>query len=305
MKTDDEHHPWAVLLAGGDGRRLSALTQRITGTATPKQFCPVIGSVSLLEHTRRRVSLLISEDRVLTALTGTHERFYKPIVGHLSSEHLLIQPQNRGTAPAILHASLRLAELAPDARVALFPCDHFVDDDARFMRHVELALDTVVERPELTVLLGIVADRPETGYGWIEPGKPIGPGPVFSVRQFWEKPSAEIAAGLLDRGCVWNSFVIVARVSTLLGLFMIALPKLYLSFARIRGTLGTVFEQETLRRLYDDLPCSSFSDDVLMKNGVNLGVLPVVGVQWNDLGEPHRVIETLDRLGVRPAWQAA
>ncbi len=86
---------------------------------------------------------------------------------------------------------------------------------------------------------------------------------------------------------------------------MIALPNLYLSFRKVRVTFGTVFEDETLQRLYNDLPSSSFSDDVLMRNGVNLGVLPVAGIQWNDLGEPHRVIETLDRLGIRQPWQAA
>lgn len=96
----------------------------------------------------------------------------------------------------------------------------------------------------------------------------------------------------------------IARVSTLLGLFMMATPDLYLSFKKIWRTFGTAFEDETLDRLYNDLSPGSFSDDVL-RHGVNLGVLPVVGVQWNDLGEPHRVLETLDRMGIRQAWQAA
>jgi mannose-1-phosphate guanylyltransferase len=265
---------WAILLAGGEGKRLSTLTQRISGKTTPKQFCAVIGNRSLVEQTRKRVSLAVSEDRILTAVTRSHERFYKPILAGVLPRNLVIQPQNRGTAPAILYALLRLADLAPDAQVALFPCDHFVDDDREFMRHVELAFDAVSYRPELAVL-GIAADRPETSYGWIEPGKAIGLDPIFAVRRFWEKPHAELASELLRRRCLWNSFVMVARVSTLLGLFMIALPNLYLSFKKIRSTFGTVFEYETLQRLYNDLPSTSFSDDVLMRNGVNLGVLPV------------------------------
>lgn len=71
---------------------------------------------------------------------------------------------------------------------------------------------------------------------------------------------------------------------------MMATPDLYLSFKKIWRTFGTAFEDETLDRLYNDLSPGSFSDDVL-RHGVNLGVLPVVGVQWNDLGEPHRVLK--------------
>jgi mannose-1-phosphate guanylyltransferase len=299
------HQPWAILLAGGEGKRLSSLTLKITGEPTPKQFCALLGRQSLLEQTRERVSLLVEEDHILTALTQTQERFYKPIADGSPSHNLVIQPRNRGTGPAILYALLRLAQLDPAAQVGLFPCDHFVDDDREFMRHVQIAFEAVTYRPELTVLLGIAADRAESSYGWIEPGKPVGPGQVVSVRQFWEKPHPELAGELLRRGCLWNSFVIVARVSTLIGLFMIAMPSLYRAFEKVRTVFGSVVEDDTVRRLYDRIAPSNFSDDVLTRHGVNLGVLPVDGVQWNDLGEPHRVAETLRRLGIRHAWQAA
>lgn len=96
--------PWAILLAGGEGKRLSVLTQRITGDTTPKQFCPLIGDQSMLEQTRSRASLVVKQDHILTALTRTQERFYTPIVGDIPSRNLVIQPRNRGTAPAILYA---------------------------------------------------------------------------------------------------------------------------------------------------------------------------------------------------------
>jgi mannose-1-phosphate guanylyltransferase len=299
----ETNQAWAILLAGGEGTRLSALTRKITGDTTPKQFCRLIGNESLFEQTHKRVSLLIEQDRIISALTRSHERFYKSVLEETMTRNLVVQPRNRGTAPAILYSLLRLTELDPCSRVALFPCDHFVDDDSEFMRHVKVAFDAIDRRPELTILLGIAAERPETSYGWIEPGQAISDG-VCSIRRFWEKPQKELASELHRRGCLWNSFVMVARASTLLGLFAVATPKLYSSFKKVRGAFGTKFEQRAIEQLYEQLPASSFSDDILMHGG-NLGVLRVSGVLWNDLGEPVRLIETLARLGVRLEWPAA
>jgi len=67
----------AIILAGGDGTRLSEITRRISGDSTPKQFCPVIGNTSLLEQTRLRVSLAVDKNRIFTVLNRAHERHYR------------------------------------------------------------------------------------------------------------------------------------------------------------------------------------------------------------------------------------
>ncbi|HVB79366.1 MAG TPA: sugar phosphate nucleotidyltransferase [Candidatus Binataceae bacterium] len=295
----------AIILAGGDGKRLAGLTRQITGEAVPKQFCQLIGDTSMVQQTRRRVSLTVDDERIFTTLTRTHERFYSPILGSVASRNLIVQPESRGTAPAILYSLLRLAATNPLARVAIFPSDHFIDDDRKFMRHVEMAFAVTALRPEFTVLLGIAPQWPEPGYGWIEPGAAIGGTPVFLVRRFWEKPRSEIAGELLGHGCLWNSFVMVGRLSTLLGLFLIALPELYLAFNRIRPVIDTAFEEKTLQRVYADLRSTGFSERVLAEHPVNLAVLPVHGVEWSDLGEPRRVMDTIARTGIRPQWLAA
>jgi mannose-1-phosphate guanylyltransferase len=295
----------AIVLAGGDGKRLSGLTRQITGEATPKQFCRLIGDISLLQQTRRRASLVVDDERIFTTLTRSHEHFYAPILGNTASRNLIVQPENRGTAPAILYSLLRMATTAPRARVAILPSDHFIDDDPKFMRHVETAFTATALRPEFTVLLGIAPQWPEPGYGWIEPGAAVGETPVFLVRRFWEKPAARLAGELLGSGCLWNSFVMVGQLSTLLGLFLIALPELYLAFNKIRPVIGTMFEEKTVERLYADLRSTGFSEQVLAEHPVNLAVLPVHGVEWSDLGEPRRVMDTIARTGIRPQWLAA
>jgi mannose-1-phosphate guanylyltransferase len=306
MPIEDQRR-WAIILAGGEGKRLSSLTRRIAGDARPKQFCSVIGNTSLIEQTRRRVSLSVADDHILVVVTRAHERYYGPLLGDMRQQNLVIQPDNRGTAAAILYSLLRLSKLAHTACVALFPSDHFVNDERHFMRHIDLAFDAVRLRPELTVMLGIAADSSETAYGWIEPGRPVGTehASILEVHQFWEKPSAELAKRLRDRACLWNSFVMVARLSTLLGLIMVTVPELYRSFARISSTLLTSSEERSIEGLYGSIDDTDFSRDVLARRPINLAVLPVRGCEWSDLGEPKRVIDVLSRQRIHPRWNVA
>jgi mannose-1-phosphate guanylyltransferase len=293
---------WAVILAGGDGTRLRSMTRAIAGDDRPKQFCSIIGRGTLLDQTRLRVALSIRSDRTVLALTEQHECFYQPLADTISNELLLAQPENKGTAPAILYALLRIAAKSPQAIVALFPSDHYFSDDEAFMSHVELALDAVWARPETATLLGITATGPEVEYGWIEPQPSIlgsAPRSITRVRRFWEKPTPTVARELMERRCLWNSFVMVGRVDTLLKMTQQALPELYNSFAAIVPAFGTTAERIALRKVYSKIPETNFSHEVLAKQPDNLSVMRVDEVGWSDLGDPTRVLSTLARMGVR------
>ncbi len=183
---------WGIILAGGDGARLRTLTRRIAGDDRPKQFCSIVGGETLLDQTSRRAALAIAPERILAVFTQAHERFYQPLLAASPSSRAVVQPENRGTAPAILYALLRLAAVAPDAVAAIFPSDHYVSDGPAFMAHVRATFDAVAARPEVVALLGIAPDGPEVEYGWIEPADPITaeePETLSRVRRFWEKPS--------------------------------------------------------------------------------------------------------------------
>jgi len=140
---------------------------------------------------------------------------------------VVAQPENRGTAAAILHALLVLASRrAAGDTVAFYPSDHFVSD-----------------------------------------------------AQSW----------------LWNSFVMVGRMRTLLALVRLAAPDLHRSFAEVASTLGTVGKATALERLYCGLPSVEFSRHVLGVRPDRLAVLPVRRVHWDDLGEPERVLATRRR----------
>jgi mannose-1-phosphate guanylyltransferase len=189
--------------------------------------------------------------------------------------------------------------------VALFPSDHYISDDRTFMIHVEAAFEALSARPDLVALLGITPDGPEVEYGWIEPGGLVAwqrPAGLYSVRRFWEKPSALTAERLLEEGCLWNSFVMVGRVPTLLGMVERAAPDLFQAFTKIQPALRTTAERAVARSLYARPPEVNFSRQVLATSPATLTVLPVSGVRWSDWGDPGRVLTTLARIGHQPAW---
>src|SRR5688572_9924774 len=232
----------AVILAGGEGTRLKLLTKAITGDERPKQFCPILGDRTLLDETRRRVALSVSPANTYFSLTAKHERFFSRPLWNVSDRQMIVQPENKGTAPAIVYSLLRLAAHSPEATVAFFPSDHYFSDDDAFMKNIESAFAAAEMNRGTVVLLGIEPEKPEISYGWIEPVDSLFgdvSNSVSRVRRFWEKPTAGVARKLMEAGCLWNSFVMVGKVATFLAMFERHLPDMYRMFAASTRLFGT------------------------------------------------------------------
>ena len=300
LDTRQADNRWAVILAGGDGTRLRSLTRAITGDERPKQFVPVIGGQTLLDQTRTRVATAVSPNQTLFVVTDKHERYYRSLARKVGQNKMLVQPVNKGTAPAIVYALMRIAAESPKAIVAFFPSDHFFADDDLFMSHVEAAFASAA-RNETVTLLGITPEAPEIEYGWIEPHSSILnglPRAVARVRRFWEKPTLNLARQLMQLGCLWNSFVMVGRVEVFIKMVQRAMPELYSSFASVVPAFGIRAERMVVNSVYSQIPESNFSQQVLAVRPDDLTVMKVEKVGWSDLGEPSRVLSTLGRLGL-------
>ena len=289
---------WAVILAAGEGRRLRSYIHRIAGRESPKQYFPIVGTTTLLEQTLARVSLRVAPERTLVVVNRAHQGFYSAISNTRPDLELLIQPDDLGTAPGILYALLVIAKRSPNALVAIFPSDHYVGDDDRFMQHVDSAFDATLRHPETPIVLGVAPFEAELGYGWIEPGTPISNGaepPVLRISGFWEKPPLHIARELFHRSCLLNTFIIVGTVSSLIGTIASALPITYAAMNVAQSSLGHALEEVMIRAIYSRMSRADFSQSVLARHPDKFAVMSVSDVEWSDLGVPERVIALRSR----------
>jgi mannose-1-phosphate guanylyltransferase len=289
---------WAVLLAGGDGKRLQSLTHSITGDSRPKQFCRLFGGKTLLRQTRDRVEPMFPRHRTLMVVTRTHERFYADELSGTGDSPILVQPQNRGTGVAIITGILRILQAQPDAIVALFPSDHYYSNDRAFRTAIRSALGFARTYSKSVILLGAEAHAPEVEYGWIEPGQLIGKVSgtrLFRVNRFWEKPSLSEAQSLLDARCLWNTFVTIGSGGAILNLLNAQVPDVvqHISQGLAKGALDAT---------YRGVRAVDFSRDVLAREADRLLVLRDSTSGWADLGNPARVVDTLVRNRIETEW---
>jgi len=293
---------WGVILAGGEGQRLRGFLRSVHGTDRPKQFCAVIGTRSMLRHTVERVNRLIPAERTVTVVTAGHRPFVAEDLVAEAPRSLVEQPANRDTAPGILLPLAAILRRDPTARVAIFPSDHFILEESRFMDWVARAAGAVDRAPHRIALLGIAPDHIASGYGWIEPGPDLWPPGFFAVRRFWEKPDSATVRRLFAAGCLLNTFVVVAAARTLWEVTRRCLPHVVARFEQIARAWESPLRNAVLHEAYAAMAPANFSREVLERMPERLGVLEVRDVLWSDWGEPARVVETVRRIGSQPPW---
>jgi mannose-1-phosphate guanylyltransferase len=304
-----ERHPssWAIVLAGGEGRRLRPLVRQIVGADRPKQYVPLLGQRSLLRQTLDRVSLVIARERTVAITVSRHLRYINEEFASTIRPIILAQPFDRGTAAGVLYPAHWIAWHDPEAIVALFPSDHLISDEAAFMAHVTEVIAWIGKHPEHMVLVGAQPTYPEVEYGWIEPGIPLGDlstGALRAVRRFTEKPPLPHARTYLEAGHLWNTSILVARVATLVQAGRETVPLLSERLSRIEPFFGTPAETAVVRQAYDLMPEENFSRSVLEGCSDTLVVSCMPRTAWSDLGSPDRVIDAVARMRIRPEWAA-
>ena len=270
-----------VILCGGSGTRLWPLSRK----SYPKQFAPLLGKQSLFQASARRMSG--PGFAAPLVLTNADFRFIvteQLLAIDIDPSAVLIEPEGRNTAPAVLAAALWLQKSDPDALMLVAPSDHVIPDAAAFAAALEVGAKAA--RAGRMVTFGITPDRAETGYGWLELGAaPDGDGAALDLTCFVEKPDVETAQNMLEQGrFLWNAGIFLFSVSTILKAFDTHAPDMV---APVRAALDQGRADLGFLRLaqgpWGALPDISI-DYAVMERADNLSVVPFSG-GWSDLGD--------------------
>jgi mannose-1-phosphate guanylyltransferase len=270
---------WAIVQAGGDGTRLEAESVKRYGYPRPKQYCDFDGAGTLLDRTLERARTVVPEDRIVVVTTRRHRAEADDVLSRWPAVRRIEQPRNADTTAGMLLPTLHV--LAHDAQATLLflPSDHHVRDERAFTA----ALARSAAIPSASggiVILGAEPEGPEDGYGWVVPGAVDGAG-AHSVERFREKPPLAEVETLVESGALVNTFVLAARVETMVALVARHVPETW-------ERLSTAWwSDDRLTRAYAHLPPSNFSRDVL-EHAPALRVVRVAA-GWSDVGTPDRL----------------
>lgn len=272
---------YPVLLCGGSGTRLWPLSRK----SYPKQFAKFMGDESLFQASALRLSG--NDFAAPIVVTGDPFRFIvteQLAQVELVAKSILIEPEGRNTAPAILASALWLAKIDSKALMLVAPSDHVIPDTAAFVAAIRSA-EPRAQQGDL-VTFGIAPTRPETGYGYLElaEGADVRAQSPQALARFVEKPDKVRAAEMMESGSfLWNAGIFLFTAQTIITAFETHAPD-------ILEVVQKAVDAATFDLGFTRLDREAWSmvrdisiDYAIMEKSENLSVIPFAG-EWSDLG---------------------
>ena len=251
---DDRALGWTLALAGGEGVRMQSYLAQRFGQCVPKQYCRMLGTRSMIEHTLDRLRPLTPPSRTLTVIGTTHREVAMPqLAGR--SDHVFCQPASRDTGLALYVALAMIKRWQPEAIVTITPTDHYVAPADAYVEAVRTARRVASVLTDTIVLLGANPTEPDPELGYITLGEPLTDVPqVHRVASFVEKPNVAIAQGLRANGALWSTMVACGSVSALWELGRAAEPHLLDILDSLVPLIGTPDENDAIDYIYRAYP---------------------------------------------------
>ncbi len=280
---------YALIMAGGSGTRLWPLSR----ISRPKQALQLIGDRTMMQHAVERVAPLFPPERIFVVTRAEHVSILSEQVPEVPPGNFIVEPEGRGTAPAIGLGAIHLRRRDPAAIMTVLTADHFIAEPARFQQ--ALAAGARAASQGSLVTLGIHPSGPATGFGYIHQGQPLGDiegFPHFRVERFTEKPDLDTARQMLASGeYSWNSGMFIWRIDRILAEFQRQMPDFYARLVEIEAALGTEPYDGVLARIWPRVAKQTI-DYGVMEGAGDVVVFPVE-IGWADIGSWKNMIDLL------------
>jgi len=289
----------AVIMAGGSGTRLWPLSR----AARPKQLLDVVaepggGAHSLLAEAFARLQAVLPAEQIWVCTAARYGDQVRAALPELGADRLILEPVARDTANAVGLTAALVADVDPDAELAVVSADHVIRPVDRFAAALGTAYDVLAVRPRALVTLGITPTSPATGFGYVQRGAATEVPGAAEAASFREKPDLATAEGYLASGeYVWNSGMFVWRAQTVLDALTEHLPESAAGLTRIVAAPAGPERDRVLAEVFPTLPKISVDYAVLEPAATEPGRVVVVDldVDWLDVGSWPALAHTLER----------
>jgi len=272
---------YGVILAGGRGERFWPLSRH----EHPKQLLKLTSDKTMIEETVERLSGFIPDDRIMI-VTGDHLRDkIKEVIPRIVDKNLLLEPQGKNTCLAIGLAAVHIVEQDPRGVMVVLSSDHLIHPREKLISLLKAGSEVAAAGNHL-ITIGVVPNRAETAYGYIEMGDEFstaGSVRFFSVKQFKEKPNpARAQEYYLDRHHLWNSGMFIWRAEAILEAIERFEPAIHGCLLAYKEGLkgGDVYPAR--RKLYAD--CASISIDFAVMEKASNALTMKGDIRWDDVG---------------------
>jgi mannose-1-phosphate guanylyltransferase len=272
---------YVIIMAGGSGTRFWPASRR----DKPKQLLKLFSDKTLLEETVQRVRPLFAPERIIIVCNALYADQIREALPDIPPQNIIGEPVGRNTAPCIALVARYLREIDPQSVMAVLPADHYIKDEERFRKLLAAGM-TVAEKEDFLVTLGILPQRPHTGYGYIRGGETrcSEEGVGFqTAEEFIEKPERHVAESFVEEGnYYWNSGMFCWKSRVVFNEISRFIPDVAEPVDRFFAAGSTLSDETAFREMFRRLPSISIDYGVMEKS--DRVVVARSDFGWNDVG---------------------
>lgn len=260
------------MLAGGSGTRFWPVSTPIR----PKQLLPLASPQPLVVDTVERARAVTSDARIRVLAGAGLVAPFRSVLPDLALDAFWIEPRARGTGPVLAWAAWRALREDPEAVLVSLHADHAIQPREAFVQGVRAAA-ALADRERMLVTVGVEPDRPEIGYGYLQPGEllaPVEEVEAFRVSAFHEKPDRATAERYIEKGYLWNTGIFAWRADVMLEEVRRHAPELAAALPKLdEGDVDGFFDSVT----------GISVDEALLERSERVAAIRAP-FQWDDVG---------------------
>lgn len=264
-----------LIMCGGAGKRLWPKSC----AEKPKQFQAVLDDKTMMQHTYERMSKYVSKDDIYFSTTDEYSKYIFDQITEVNTKNIIIEPLSKNTAPSILLSVLYIyKQIKSNFNLIIVPSDHLILNESEFIKKLENAEGELKQNKDRILTFGIIPNRIETGYGYINTDMDACDNyGFFKANSFVEKPNYELAKKYYDsKKYLWNSGIYIFNSNFILNEFKKNNKKDFDIINNIvNNTTDTQMEYNKCKNISIDYAIMEKSNDIY--------VMPV-DFQWDDLG---------------------